>query len=638
MGLKKITEKPLVTELTDNSTILITDDLLTNDLDENTDYLLRIKESDFKKELGINAVEEDVDQAKEDITNIKESILQLQTGKADLENGKVPFRQLPEVIAKEVVEVETFADLPAEGDYNKKYVVKNDADPTKNGVWEWIGIGYISINDAKNYYSIAIVNESTTMEQLKTAVDTVNAAGHHVLFDLHVFMTDAYVCTVHFFGESKCEIIDILNMKAYGRGDTYTGSQLVSDYCETGYNFIDKEYLETGYYTKEDSDRKYMRKPEKYGIRVSLNDSNPATRVEYLFDAIGKAPAKMNYTTGQFDLGGWANAWFVKNNFPCMVKSDGTLDYKLNPNDVSKKADGTASDVANTAYDGNAMAAMPTVWVKRFTTDDFYYIIFADEQIDETYFAKAHERDDLTIAPYAFYPMYKGSMISSKLRSLSGQRPQSFTTGTAELTAAQANGARWGIRNWLADELIFDLLKLIGKSTNLQLTFGRGHDSGGSAASSFLDTGTLDSKGAFFGYNDGIHAVKFFNIENFYAERWDRQEGMVYDNGVFKVAEHIKDSNFNGTGYHSMGYGCDAEGYQKTIEATEYGSFIKAVGASDTTYECDYFYRNQSGLRVPLVGGPCGSGARGGRSVRVNNAVSSASWYLGASPFLKNPL
>lgn len=40
-----------------------------------------------------------------------------------------------------------------------------------------------------------------------------------------------------------------------------------------------------------------------------------------------------------------------------MLKSNGTVDYYLNPNDYSKKEDGiTNSDVANALYDGNTMA------------------------------------------------------------------------------------------------------------------------------------------------------------------------------------------------------------------------------------------------------------------------------------------
>lgn len=93
---------------------------------------------------------------------------------------------------------------------------------------------------------------------------------------------------------------------------------------------------------------------KRYGMKINKNDSNPATRCTYLFDAVGMTPAAMNYSAGRFDFGDWGNVFFVKNNYPAMVKYDGTEDYKLDPNDHTKKADGkTASDVSNTAYGGN---------------------------------------------------------------------------------------------------------------------------------------------------------------------------------------------------------------------------------------------------------------------------------------------
>ena len=37
-------------------------------------------------------------------------------------------------------------------------------------------------------------------------------------------------------------------------------------------------------------------KPKRYGMRINLLDSNPATRVKYLYDAVGMTPAGMNFT------------------------------------------------------------------------------------------------------------------------------------------------------------------------------------------------------------------------------------------------------------------------------------------------------------------------------------------------------
>lgn len=61
----------------------------------------------------------------------------------------------------------------------------------------------------------------------------------------------------------------------------------------------------------------------RYGYRVKKDEGNPYGRVEYLFDAVGLTPAKMDFTKGVFDYGSWKDKWFVVKNKPCMVRSNG---------------------------------------------------------------------------------------------------------------------------------------------------------------------------------------------------------------------------------------------------------------------------------------------------------------------------
>jgi hypothetical protein len=98
----------------------------------------------------------------------------------------------------------------------------------------------------------------------------------------------------------------------------------------------------------------------RYGWHVDPSESDPADCISYLADAIGATPAAMGAST--FSYGSWAGAFFLPK--PCMLKSDGTVAYYLDPNDYSKKADGTASDVANPDFDGNAMMEWPKLWSK----------------------------------------------------------------------------------------------------------------------------------------------------------------------------------------------------------------------------------------------------------------------------------
>ena len=61
-------------------------------------------------------------------------------------------------------------------------------------------------------------------------------------------------------------------------------------------------------------------RPKRYGMRINRLDSNPATRVTYILDAVGMTPAGMNFSGGGFDYGDWGEVWFVKNNRPVMLK------------------------------------------------------------------------------------------------------------------------------------------------------------------------------------------------------------------------------------------------------------------------------------------------------------------------------
>ena len=293
---------------------------------------------------------------------------------------------------------------------------------------------------------------------------------------------------------------------------------------------------------------------KRYGYRVKLSEGIPVGRVEYIHDAVGMTPAYMNFGSA-FNYGSWGNIWFVRDNFPCMATYDGYIDYRLKATDYTLRASGAASDVANTAYAGNAMSALPCVWYTRYTEDGYYYFICCEQQYDTTYWADVHTRSDGTIANYDLDAIYKGSYITTdnkiRLRSLSGQRPGSNTSGTTEMTYAKNCGDKWTLRKWNRWSLIGDLLCLMSKSCHSQNAFGQGHTTGGSSAESLLDTGTLDTSG----YSDTTHAMKVFHQENWYGDRWDRCVGLICRNGqvLTRMNQVTGEYNFTGDGYSPFG-------------------------------------------------------------------------------------
>lgn len=376
-----------------------------------------------------------------------------------------------------------------------------------------------------------------------------------------------------------------------------------------------------------------------YGFKIDKSISDPSNAVIYTHDAVTMTPAGMDFTNGAFDYGSWENVWFIKNARPVMLNFDGTEAYDLDPNDYSKKLDGTPSDIADSTKTMNAMIAFPTVWIKRTDDASYNYIEISDRQLDSDFHAYAHEDANGVVKPYIYLPIYKGSLVDGKLRSISGVKPQSSTTAQQEVDAASALGTGWQIWDYTSKEMLCDLLTLISKSLDTQGTFGQGHSTGGSSASDFLDCGTLNDKGKFFGYSATTSQVKCFGMEALWAERWDRELGLILDAGVYKIKERPT-YNLTGEGYTaisaSVAQSPTSNNYIKTEVSTQFGSLPTDVGGTPTTYYCDYFYQNQSGIRVALRGGDCASGAGAGlRFVYVGVAASGSGWSVGASPVYK---
>lgn len=383
----------------------------------------------------------------------------------------------------------------------------------------------------------------------------------------------------------------------------------------------------------------------RYGYRISKSEGNPAARVEYLFDAVGIEPAAMNFTTGVFSYGGWADKWFVTENKPLMLKSDGTVDYYLDPSNYALKEDGTASDVANTAYDGNAMSQIPLVWVKRYEDDKYLYEVISDVQYDETYKAYAHTRADGSIADVFYYSMFGGSGSASKIRSLSGQTLAQSLTAQQEIDGCKANGAKWYTHSWSQRELIRTLCVLMGKSTDTQTVFGNGNCRSATAASGLLATGTLIDKGQFYGYNDSTHQVKVFHIEKFWGDQWDRTAGIINSGGKIYAKMTPEGDGYRVTdvnGYTDTGVSTPSasQSYISAMQCSEYGMIPTAVSGSATTFFCDGMWSNNSQLDY-LIAGACATDATafgGAFAFAVNLAPSYAAWPIGCGLSCEQPV
>lgn len=393
------------------------------------------------------------------------------------------------------------------------------------------------------------------------------------------------------------------------------------------------------------------------------SESSPTAKVTYPAGSANEnfTPAGMNYSTGKFDWGSWGDTWIASCFRPCMLKYDGTVDYYLDPNDYTKKEDGvTASDVANTSYAGNAMIEWGQngrrIYYKVVPdagSDVSATVYIADGKLDNDYKDWSFINNQGDEVDHFYTPIYNGSEISSKLRSISGQTPVKSKTATQEMTLAKANNPSTDIL-WLTEVmcdviLINFLLLLIGKSTDTQTVFGNSN-AWGSAESDMRTTGGMNDKGLFYGENTELatnKGVKVFGMEHWWGNQWRRYAGHMNVGTVQKIkltygtqdGSTTTGYNEDGSGYISTGVNAGTtSGYILDMFFSSVGYMIpKSQGGSDTTHYPDYIYLTSSGTYYAYRGGSCNGPQRtaGAFLVYLHSAPSHSGWYIGSAPSCK---
>lgn len=346
-------------------------------------------------------------------------------------------------------------------------------------------------------------------------------------------------------------------------------------------------------------------KPTIYGFVINQNEPDPDARVTYIEDNKDYSPAYMDFESSQFNYGSWTLDEFFMPR-PCMVKSDGTVDYYLNPNDYTKKEDGTDSDVANQSYDGNAMME----WGRNGKR--IYYsfnpldeeqsqveVRISDEKVDDTYHDWSFYNKNNQEMDHFYTPIFQGGVVSNnKLRSLSGINSITSNTTPIDRTRAQNNGEGWDIEQYSDYVLVTLLLTLFCKSTNSQSKYGV------SAYTPVIMSGTMNQNGMFYGENTNTAStkIKVFGMEYWWGSRGRRVLGYTINNYIptFKLTPGTADgstaSDFNTTGsadgYLSVSGSIPSSSYYISKMRFESNGIMypTATGGSSTTYYCDHIY------------------------------------------------
>ena len=181
------------------------------------------------------------------------------------------------------------------------------------------------------------------------------------------------------------------------------------------------------------------------------------------------------------------------------------------------------------------------------------------------------------------------------------------------------------------------LTALITKSLDSQTKIGKGVTS----ASAAINTGTMNTKGLFWGSNNGTDGVKCWGMENTWGNIFRAIGGLIASTQTIKVkltpnnhdGTTATSYNTDGTGYTTANTLSGSSGYISHMYATKKSLTPATLSGSESTYYCDRCYTTTSAnTYYAMVGGYWNYAAIAGAfCVRLNTAVSYASANLGAS-------
>lgn len=313
-------------------------------------------------------------------------------------------------------------------------------------------------------------------------------------------------------------------------------------------------------------------------VTIDQSNSNPATCCTYADDAVGM-------TAGSAD---W-DAWFGE--YPVLFQNGAEV-VKLNPNNFAQDINGTARDITSGSA-GDVMIAFPRRGLKISTSGNIITVSMTDDPNKSGFSYYAHQRGS-TDKNVFYLGAYKGSEVSSKLRSLSGKTPAVNKTIGSFRTLARNNGGSNGIGGSGYDQsgwyqLIYRQAMYVLKYKNLnsQSEVGKGYTGGGASVS----TGATNINGMTYGdKSSATSRVKLFGIEDFWGNVWEWIDGMFSD-GSRNILTATQGFNDTGSGYKNNGQGSSANiGWSfadKVQGDTDRGFLIKSGSGSETTYFCD---------------------------------------------------
>lgn len=390
-----------------------------------------------------------------------------------------------------------------------------------------------------------------------------------------------------------------------------------------------------------------------YGFVEHMDILDPDERIEYI--GLNKNFNPITITMGGgYSLGDWATFPLLVNNKPYMVKSSGIVDYQLSETNYAKKADGeTASDVANTSYDGGAFSWLQKIYKKEYIVGSDRYVKFSLEPRDG-YEAAGFIDDTNNELEGVWIPMFygasNGASQNPKMLTVSGTQPVHSQTTAQEKTLIDNFAARGKFFGGAIINTIHDLLLLWGKTTNIQDKYGYGNCYGYESTLSptygvlanavvgggqFYGTGSDDKKHL----NKILHSIVLGSYQQWMRDPYTAcVSGKVYVSKNYKYDISTPANTYKNTG---VVFAETLSGVYPHKYAVEPGfGKIPVVPCEGTsaTGGCDGFWVNPGITAVASRFGHCNNDLLCGTgALYMNGPATYAGWLLGAAVLLLPP-
>lgn len=339
-----------------------------------------------------------------------------------------------------------------------------------------------------------------------------------------------------------------------------------------------------------------------YGIKIDPTNPDPNTSVTYTDNATGFIPLKVNQTTGECDYGSWKdiidNILGIK---PCLVKSDGTVVTYLDPNDYNKTINGNTTDITGTL--GQVMIRFKHIYYKFSIDGDKIWFQISNKQTDSTWVDTAFATEDGigTIRDEMFISAYESVQKNNILQSVSNDIPL-FKLSYEEIEELSKFGV-FNMMNITKKQFIIFLGYLVTKSIDLEGNIGKGNID----SVNLLETGTMNTKGLFYGKSTTDEGVKLFGIENLWGNQLKYMHGiaqkLVYvlqEDGLSIPEQHIYIKEFypynNIEDFDDVGkISPNISGYISSIKFISDSIYLPdTMIGSTSTYFKSYFQNGES--------------------------------------------